>query len=201
MAWPSPACNWCTIAPNVDVSETNAPGTGSDAIIRKSLLPSRSSAKGLVSANELPELRVRRRGTDFVDRHGRVLTLRGVNLAGTCKMPRSCGGAEAAERGGTHTAEGFYEAEDISFVGRPFPLEEADVHLTRLRAYGCSVVRLLVTWEAVEHAGPGKYDEEYLRYLTALAAKCAEYAINIYVDPHQDVWSRYSGGDGAPAWT
>ena len=31
--------------------------------------------------------------------------------------------------------------------------------------------------------------------------KAAEYGIQVVIDPHQDVWSRFSGGDGAPAWT
>ena len=47
--------------------------------------------------------------------------------------------------------EGFFEhAATVSFVGRPFPLDEADTHFTRLRAYGFNVVRLLVTWEAIQ---------------------------------------------------
>jgi len=31
--------------------------------------------------------------------------------------------------------------------------------------------------------------------------KAAEYGISMFIDPHQDVWSRFSGGDGAPGWT
>ncbi len=60
----------------------------------------------------------------------------------------------------------------VTFVGRPFPLEEAHEHFCRLRRWGLTfstyickwfvfiyfssmnVVRFLVTWEAVEHAGP-----------------------------------------------
>ena len=31
--------------------------------------------------------------------------------------------------------------------------------------------------------------------------KALDYDIHLFIDPHQDVWSRFSGGDGAPAWT
>ena len=85
----------------------------------------------------------------------------------------------------THRAEGFLldspvdhdndtfpaNHHSVTFVGRPFPLEEAPQHFARLRRWGLSFsrsnsalvfanliwespVRFLVTWEAVEHAGP-----------------------------------------------
>jgi len=132
-------------------------------------------------------------GAHFKDEHGRTLILRGVNLGGSSKVP--------FPHGATHIREGFYNHRDVSFVGRPFPLQEADEHLARLRAWGFTFLRLLVTWEAVEHAGPGIYDEEYLEYLVEVVHKAREYGIQLFVDPHQDVWSRMSGGDGAPGWT
>ena len=89
----------------------------------------------------------------------------------------------------------------ISFVGRPFPLDEAAQHFERLQAYGLTLVRLVVTWEAVEHEGPGKYDFAYLQYLQELVQIGAEHNISFIIDAHQDVWSRYTGGDGAPRWT
>jgi hypothetical protein len=89
----------------------------------------------------------------------------------------------------------------VSFVDRPFPLEEADEHFTRLRSWGFTFLRFTVTWEAIEHAGPGTYDTAYLDYLEAVVRKADEHGIWLYIDPHQDVWSRFTGGDGAPAWT
>jgi hypothetical protein len=62
-------------------------------------------------------------------------------------------------------------------------------------------VRFLVTWEAVEHEGPGIYDTTYLTYLRALLSLLPQYGLTAFVSLHQDVWSRYSGGSGAPAWT
>jgi len=130
----------------------------------------------------------------FQDEHGRTLLLRGVNLGGSSKVPYRPNGA-------TYVREGFFDHRNVSFVGRPFPLEQADEHLTRLRTWGLTFLRFLVPWEAVEHAGPGVYDEEYLDFLHAVVRKADEHGLQLFIDPHQDVWSRLSGGDGAPGWT
>ena len=139
-----------------------------------------------------PSIRIR--GSDFVDEKGRVLLLRGVNLGGASKVPR-------LPDGSTHLREGFLDPRNVSFVGRPFPLEEADEHYRRLKEWGFTFLRFLVTWEAVEHEGPGLYDEAYLDYLRAVVGKAADHGISLFIDPHQDMWSRWSGGDGAPGWT
>jgi hypothetical protein len=133
-------------------------------------------------------------GTWFKDDHGRSLLLRGVNLGGNTKVPFTPNGA-------TWNKAGFYNHRQVSFVGRPFPLDQADEHFTRLCQWGLTFLRFLTTWEAVEHAGPGLYDLEYLDYLHALVKKAGDYGISMFIDPHQDVWSRFSGGDGAPGWT
>ncbi len=133
-------------------------------------------------------------GSHFKDEEGRTLLLRGVNLGGSSKVPYRPDGS-------TYRREGFFDHRNVSFVGRPFPLEEADEHFARLREWGFTFLRFLVTWEAIEHAGPGIYDEEYLDYLYAVVRKAGEYGIELFIDPHQDVWSRMSGGDGAPGWT
>ncbi len=130
----------------------------------------------------------------LVDEYGRKLLLRGVNLGGSTKVP-------AGPEGGTWNPEGFFDHRNVSFVGRPFPLDEADEHFARLREWGLTLVRFLVTWEAIEHAGPGIYDETYLDYVRAVLERAAHHGIGVFVDPHQDVWSRFSGGSGAPGWT
>jgi hypothetical protein len=114
--------------------------------------------------------------------------LRGVNLGGSSKIP-------------TASPAGFYAWRDVSFVGRPFPLDAADEHFGRLASWGQRIVRLLVSWEGIEHAGPGQYDREYLAYLRGIVHAAGRHGIWVLVDPHQDAWSRWSGGDGAPAWT
>ena len=134
------------------------------------------------------------RGSSFTDEHGRTLMLRGANLGGSSKVP-------AVPDGATHLREGLLDHRRVSFVGRPFPLDQADEHFGRLSHWGLTFLRLIVPWEAVEHAGPGQYDEEYLEYLAAVAARAGDHGISLVIDPHQDAWSRFSGGDGAPGWT
>lgn len=131
---------------------------------------------------------------DFEDDLSRKVMLRGVNLSGSSKVPYKPDGS-------TYIREGFFDHRNVSFVGRPFPLDQADEHLSRLREWGFNFLRLLVTWEAIEHAGPGIYDQAYLDYIVEVVRVIGKYGFNLFIDPHQDVWSRFSGGDGAPGWT
>lgn len=128
----------------------------------------------------------------FIDEEGRKILLRGVNLGGSSKLPY--------KNGATNIKTDFSDHLDVSFVDRPFPLDEADEHFERLRSWGFNTLRLLTTWEAIEHQGPGIYDEEYLTYFTKIVEKAGEYGFYVIIDPHQDVWSRMTGGDGAPGW-
>lgn len=133
-------------------------------------------------------------GSSFLDNENRVVMLRGVNLGGSSKIP-------FRPDGSTYRSEGFFDTRNVSFVGRPFPLDEADEHYQRLKEWGFNCLRFLITWEAIEHSGPGIYDEEYLDYLYLVVKKAGKYGFYVFIDPHQDVWSRFSGGDGAPGWT
>ncbi|MFX0048795.1 MAG: cellulase family glycosylhydrolase, partial [Candidatus Hermodarchaeota archaeon] len=130
----------------------------------------------------------------FIDDKGRIVLLRGVNLGGSSKVPLTPNGA-------THIKTNFIDHRDVSFVGRPFPIKEADEHFSRLKHWGFNSIRFLVTWEAIEHRGPKMYDKEYLDYLEEILKLAEENEFYIFIDPHQDVWSRITGGDGAPGWT
>jgi hypothetical protein len=112
-------------------------------------------------------------GIHIRDASGRVRVMRGCNLGADAKRPPF----------------------------RPFAEDAADAHFARLAAWGLSFVRLVVPWEAIEHEGPGVYDEDYLAYLRSILKRAEAHGIDVFIDPHQDAWSRWTGGDGAPAWT
>lgn len=139
----------------------------------------------------LPRLQIE--GEWFEGEDGRTHILRGVNLGGDCKVPFT-------PNGHTNIPTDFSDHRTVSFVGRPFPLAEAHEHFSRLKAWGFNCLRLLTTWEAVEHEGPGAYDDEYLDYFATLCRMADDYGLFVFVDFHQDVWSRMTGGDGAPGW-
>ncbi|KAL7749380.1 hypothetical protein RI367_005251 [Sorochytrium milnesiophthora] len=129
------------------------------------------------------------------DAYGRTMLLRGVNLCANSKLPAHPPLADNPE----HAA--FFQPQSVSFVNRPFPVADAHEHFARLQYWGLSFIRLLVPWEALEHAGPGQYDMEYIAYLKELLSIMPQYGLKCFIDPHQDVWSRFSGGSGAPGWT
>ncbi|KAF3203472.1 hypothetical protein TWF192_002900 [Orbilia oligospora] len=133
-------------------------------------------------------------GARFTDRHGREIFLRGINLAADTKFPKT---PEIP----SHVSDKFFDGDNVSFVGRPFSLEDADVHFRRLRNWGYNTLRYLYTWEALEARGPGVYDEEYINFTVEVLRKAKQYGFYVFLDPHQDVWSRFSGGSGAPMWT
>lgn len=86
-------------------------------------------------------------GTQFVcKRTKRILQLRGISLSGSSKLPKNLPSHSPDK-------DAYFDLEHVSYVDRPFPLHEMDEHLSRIRDWGFRTVRLVVTWEALEHAG------------------------------------------------
>ncbi|CAK7895819.1 ergosteryl-beta-glucosidase [[Candida] anglica] len=137
----------------------------------------------------------------FIDKSGRKVTLKGINVDSGMKLPTNP--SMPSYKGNSSDPNNyFFDGENVTFVGRPFPLEEAESHFQRIKSWGYNTVRYLLTWEAIEHSGPEQYDEEFIDYTIKMLTILHNVGgLYVFLEVHQDVWSRYSGGSGAPMWT
>lgn len=73
--------------------------------------------------------------------------------------------------------------------------------ISRLSRLGFNLIRLGLTWDAVEPQ-PFEYDEDYLDRLEKIADLCCKYGIYFFLDMHQDLYGGYPNvmADGAPGW-
>lgn len=117
--------------------------------------------------------KIRTRGTDFIDEHGRTRIFSGVNFP---------------------DKEGYGEGKfSLS------PLRDRSL-LERCRACGFNVVRLGFTWAAVEPR-PSEYNEKLLDDIGEILDRAGENGIYVILDMHQDLYyESCAGGDGAPRW-
>ncbi|KAH3678132.1 hypothetical protein WICMUC_001696 [Wickerhamomyces mucosus] len=137
---------------------------------------------------------------NFLDSKGRIVQLRGINLDAGSKFPKTPYLPSYIPLKDQNSI--FFNGDEVSFFGRPFPLLEVSKHILRLKNLGYNIIRFIITWEAIEHKGPNIYDDDYIDYTIEVLKIIDEIGgIFVYIDPHQDVWSRFSGGDGAPMWT
>jgi hypothetical protein len=129
-------------------------------------------------------LRLHIDGKVFRDPQNREILLRGINVAGDAKYPKKPDLP-------SFVSDKFFDADDVSFVGRPFSLEDSHVHFKRLRKWGYNAIRYIFTWEAIEHAGPGIYDEEWIAFTIEVLRIAKQYEFYVFMDPHQDVVSKF----------
>ncbi|GHU84749.1 hypothetical protein FACS189473_2750 [Spirochaetia bacterium] len=83
-----------------------------------------------------------------------------------------------------------------TLTGRPFPPEAAEAEFKRLMSQGETVIRFVIPWEALEHEGPGIYDEDYLAYLRKICLAAEKTGLMVCLCPRQNGW-RPDAGDGA----
>lgn len=128
----------------------------------------------------MASLRLQVDGTRFKDSQNREVTIRGINVAGDAKYPKTPDVP-------TSVGDGFFDADNVSFVGRPFSLDDAHIHFSRLWKLGYNTIRYIFTWEAIEHEGPGKYDDEWISFTIGVLRIAKQYGFYVFMDPHQDV--------------
>jgi hypothetical protein len=97
-----------------------------------------------LNLNTIPEFTIS--GSNFKDPStGNNLNFRCINFSGISKLPRGWS---------SHETDKTFDYEDISFINRPVSLDEADSHFRRLSYWGFTVLRFVVTWEALEPYKP-----------------------------------------------
>lgn len=118
----------------------------------------------------------------FRDNNGRHVLLRGINVAGDHKLP-------SEPNVPSHSPDNFFDGDSVKFHNRPFSKEDAHIHFSRLKRFGYNTIRYVFTWEAIEAAGPGKYDEEWIQHTIDVLREAKDFGFYIFMDPHQDVVS------------
>ena len=131
---------------------------------------------------------------------GRKVTLKGINVDSQMKLPATPY-MPSYEGDCTDPDNIFFDGDNVSFVGRPFPLQEARMHLQRIKDWG---IPPLDTWS---HGKQWNMRVQEIRpwvcqlYHWSIENHWRSWWIVCVFEFHQDVWSRYSGGSGAPMWT
>lgn len=175
----------CTGADNGQVRETLPIPTEAEPTAKGPVPPADALAP-------LDRLRVARDGERpaIVDGSGRQVLLRGTNL----------------------NSLGDYAQPDLAISPTRPPTDE---DWDQMAAHGFSVVRLVVSWSALEPLR-GQIDLAYVQRIQDAVAAAAERRMYTVIDMHQDAWSRFVnsppdvecragtvpavGGDGAPLW-
>ncbi len=145
---------------------------------------------GHVAPSLLPLHATRGVGAAIVDASDRQMTLRGVNV---------------------NSLGDYYQADPKL----PTIVAVTRADWARMAAHGFNVVRLLVSWSALEPR-PGHIDRQYLHRVRRTVDEAARYGIYSVIDMHQDAGGKYIasppgtvcpagsepaiGWDGAPKW-
>lgn len=120
--------------------------------------------------------KIRTQGMSLVDEYGRERIFYGINVCD----------------------KGHYSPDEDK---RDYCYKWNEDMLASFRKQGYNLIRLGITWDAVEPER-GKYNEEYIDAVKGMLDMCHKYGIYAYIDMHQDLYSGWGDGpgDGAPAW-
>jgi uncharacterized membrane protein HdeD (DUF308 family) len=132
-------------------------------------------------------------GSWFRDQENRYVLFRGVNFGSRSKMP-------------PYLPIAPLEVHELSQLDLNKEIESVRSGLDLMKNLGFNIIRLLVSWKAIEPRPNANLDEllpegkKYLEYMKEIIDEL--YARNLYVilDFHQDIANEVYGGDGFPDW-
>jgi uncharacterized membrane protein HdeD (DUF308 family) len=132
-------------------------------------------------------------GSWFRDQENRYVLFRGVNFGSRSKMP-------------PYLPIAPLEVHELSKLDLKNEIESVRSGLDLMKNLGFNIIRLLVSWKAIEPRPNANLDEllpegkKYLEYIKEIIDEL--YARNLYVilDFHQDIANEVYGGDGFPDW-
>ncbi len=126
--------------------------------------------------------------TYLKDEAERYVFLHGINVSGSTKVPTTAPSLEAPDT-------------PLTYIGKPFPLEDADRWLQQLNDLGFNSMRLLMMWEAVMPGCPPDapagcrddtyIDAAYVAYIGEVVRLARDHNIYVLMDMHQDIFSRH----------
>ena len=180
---------------------TSSSGDTASAIYGKFSAAAGSSGSGCGCGTSLPKgmMKLCTDGKYFKDENNRTVVLRGVNLAGTSKIPPFL---PLPKRGGV--APMTVDSQQVpDTVNYNFSANSDFTELDSLPVWGMNVIRLLFVWEAYEPK-PGQRSQSYLDMLSRIVDEAASRGIYSIIDFHQDGfarWLAFGCGEGFPRWT
>jgi uncharacterized membrane protein HdeD (DUF308 family) len=132
-------------------------------------------------------------GSWFRDEEKRFVLFRGVNFGSRSKMP-------------PYLPIAPLDVHDISKLDLKKEIESVKSELDLMKNLGFNIIRLLISWKAIEPRPNPNLDELlpegriYLEYMKEIIDEL--HARNLYVilDFHQDIANEAYGGDGFPDW-
>ena len=148
----------------------------------------------------------------FRDAKGRYVHFKGINVSGSHKAPPTeefpslyplPQDPELRERCTTTfpMPRECIPAKKVSYIGRPFPVDEIDRWYATLAELGFNSVRLITNWESIQPFQVGEcegeqyseecFDQDYLAYYELLVERAKAHGIYVLIDMHQDIFSRY----------
>ena len=156
---------------------------GAEALTRGSVVEQESIAEGRKG--------IWKSGSWFRDEEKRYVLFRGVNFGSRSKMP-------------PYLPIAPLDVHDISKLDLKKEIESVKTGLDLLKNLGFNIVRLLISWKAIEPRPNPNLEEllpegrKYLEYMKEIIDEL--HARNLYVilDFHQDIANEVYGGDGFP---